>query len=174
MIERDQRYKAVNVAEMVVTDNPRALESYGLGSCVAVAMYDSRNKVGGMAHVMLPESKGQVRRKMRGKFADTAVSCMVEELKALGAEKSGIRCKIVGGSQMFSIPGAKSRRDSPRLNTFRYVGERNVEAVKEALEKNGVRLVAEDTGGDYGRSIRFEPHTGRMWIRSMEKGEKEL
>lgn len=174
MSEQNRKVKNVSVGEIVVTANPHILASHGLGSCVAVAMYDLTNGVGGMAHVMLPDSKGAPAGKLPGKFADTSIPYMLEKMKALGASEGDIRCKLVGGSQMFTIPGARRYGESGNTDKPRNIGERNLEALRRELRKRGVVVIAEDTGGDYGRSMRFDPKTGEIWVRSMHTEENRL
>lgn len=158
---------SVGVAEIKFSDESGTLASYGLGSCVAVAMYDPLRKVGGLAHVMLPESKGTDGEDTPGKYADTAVSRLVEELVQLGAWRTGLRCKIVGGSQMFDMPGNNQRAaNSPHT----HIGARNVGGVKRELERLRIPLVGEDTGGNYGRSIMFNTSTGEVAVKSIYHG----
>lgn len=159
--------ESVSVAEIKVSNDSGILASYGLGSCVAVAMYDRLKKVGGLAHIMLPESRGTVSEETPGKFADTAVSRLVEELVRLGARRTGLRCKIAGGSQMFDIPGDNQRAaNSPHT----HIGTRNVERVRLELERLRIPLVGEDTGGNYGRSVKFDTSTGEVEVRSIYRG----
>jgi len=161
---------SVGVAELKVSEGSGILASYGLGSCVAVAMYDPLRKVGGLAHVMLPESRGTAHEETPGKFANTAVSQLVEELMRIGARRTGLRCKIVGGSQMFDIPGNNQRSAGSLSGTQAHIGARNVEGVKRELEKLRIPLVGEDTGGNYGRSVRFDTSTGDVEVKSIYQG----
>ena len=71
----------VGVAEYFVTHNPHVLASFGLGSCVGIALYDERKKIGGLAHIMLPDSKAITKRGGAGRYADTAIEAMVEEME---------------------------------------------------------------------------------------------
>ncbi len=159
--------ESVSVAEIKVSNDSGILASYGLGSCVAVAMYDRLKKVGGLAHIMLPESRGAVSEETPGKFADIAVSRLVEELVRLGARRTGLRCKIAGGSQMFDIPGDNQRAaKSPHT----HIGTRNVERVRRELERLRIPLVGEDTGGNYGRSVKFDTSTGEVEVKSIYHG----
>jgi chemotaxis protein CheD len=159
--------ESVSVAEIKVSGDSEILASYGLGSCVAVAMYDPLKKVGGLAHVMLPESRGTNNEETPGKFADVAVSRLVEELVQLGARRNGLRCKIVGGSQMFDLSGDDQRTTgSPHT----HIGARNVEGVRQELKKLRIPLVGEDTGGNYGRSVKFNTSTGEVEVKSIFHG----
>lgn len=164
---------SVGVAELLVTNNHAVLASFGLGSCVAVAMFDPEKKVGGLAHVMLPDSRGKDTAHSPGKFADVAVGRLLEGLLKTGAKRDRVRCKIVGGSHMFEIPGLK-KKDFSAAGELAYIGHRNVEAVKRALEELGIPLVGEDTGGNYGRTVKFNTSTGEVEVSSIYHGKTVL
>lgn len=125
----------------------------GLGSCIALVIYQPGRRLAGMAHVLLPDSRQASAVEAPGKFADTAVPYLVTELVAKGADVSALIAKMAGGAQMF-----KSR-------TGLSVGERNIEAVARALANAKIPLVASDVGGNQGRSIRFEVSSDRFVIR---------
>ncbi|EHQ36669.1 chemotaxis protein CheD [Methanoplanus limicola] len=132
------------------------MTSIGLGSCVALILHDRKWKKGAVAHVMLPESNGKMERP--GKFADTAVTVLYEELISGGSNKRDIVAKIAGGSSMFKH--FKGNLD---------IGSRNVAAIKSALEKYHIPLVEEDTGGTVGRSIIYYPEdNGKVIIRKAD------
>jgi chemotaxis protein CheD len=163
--------ESVGVAELKVSNNSVVMASFGLGSCVAIAMFDPFKKVGGLAHVMLPKSRGKERERNPAKFADTAVTFLVDELVKKGARIRNLRCKIVGGSQMFEILGSSSRDDESEENPKpSNIGARNVEAVKRALKEMEVPLIGEDTGGNYGRTVRFNTSTGGVEVSSINHG----
>jgi len=164
----------VGVAEYFVTHNPHILASYGLGSCVGVALYDDKRKIGGLAHIMLPDSKSMTKKGSAGKFADTAISAMVEEMERLGSKRWDIKARIAGGACMFTIPGAINPRNVPGPCLGMQIGERNIEAAKAALEELKIQLVSEDTGGSYGRTMRFDISNGKVTISSIKHGAKEL
>jgi len=130
------------------------LITLGLGSCVCLAMYDAINKIGGLAHILLPNSNG---REESAKYADQAVKLMVRDMKKLGAKN--IVAKIAGGSEILPILDMK-------------IGERNVKIVKEQLKMYNIRLVAEDVGGSVGRNVFFYIKDGRMLIKYSGGGEK--
>ncbi|MGQ9476186.1 MAG: chemotaxis protein CheD [Actinomycetota bacterium] len=176
MTEDPGNEKVVNVgvAEYFVTHNPHVLASYGLGSCVGVALYDAKRKIGGLAHIMLPDSKAISRPGKPGRYADTAIRAMVEEMERLGSRRRDIKAKMAGGACMFTIPGATNPKNVPGPAIGMQIGERNIEAAKKALRELKIPLVAEDTGGSYGRTLRFDVSDGRVVISSIKHGTKEL
>lgn len=162
---------SVGVAELKTGTNSCVLASFGLGSCVAVAMFDPFMKVGGLAHVMLPDSRGEKPGEgVNGRFADVAVPTLVKELVQRGARRNRLRCKIVGGAQMFEIPGAQKRETSLAAGPPAQIGARNIEAVKHELERLRIPLVGEDTGGNYGRTVKFDSSTGSVEVSSIDHG----
>ncbi|WP_346354605.1 chemotaxis protein CheD [Azotosporobacter soli] len=155
----------VGMADYKVGKNPNSLISYGLGSCVGIAVYDSVAKVGGLAHIMLPDSTQARSTENPAKFADTCLPIMLDEILKLGAVKSRLTAKIAGGAQMFTFANA--------TDVMR-VGERNVEAVKVVLKKLDLRIIADDTGGNYGRTVELKLDSGIYKVKTIDKGEKEL
>lgn len=142
----------VGIAQIVVTRAPERICCMGLGSCVAVFLYDPINKVGGVVHALLPRAPRDV--KVRGKYADTAVKVLLDEMLSKGARRDQLRAKLVGGAQMF-----------PNLNIkVADIGKENVEEAKKALKGLGIRLAAEDTHGTRGRSATFDLESGRVSI----------
>lgn len=142
------------------------LVCYGLGSCIGLALYDPAVKVGVLAHIVLPESTlGRGKPAPPAKFADTAVPAALDEAVRLGASPSRITARIVGGARMFRVAGAPGLLD---------IGARNAEAVRAALAAAQIRMVAEDTGGTYGRTVQFFTGTGRLVVSTVGRGEHEL
>ncbi|MDD4299115.1 MAG: chemotaxis protein CheD [Methanomicrobium sp.] len=151
MSETTQGDKAANVGIGEYHVGNFQMTSIGLGSCVAVVLHDTRKSTGAVAHVMLPESNGKKDRP--GKFADTAIPTLFNELIQQGSNKRDIIAKIAGGSSMFKQ--FKGNLD---------IGGRNIEAIKVALQTCHISLVAEDVGGNFGRSITYNPKTGGVVI----------
>ena len=154
----------MRVADYAVGKGPVVISTIGLGSCVAIAIYDKQTRIGGMAHVLLP-SEGLSRDKdNRAKFPGTAVPLLVEEMRKLGA-RGPFTAKIAGGSSMFGalIPAGG-------IN----MGERNVLSSRQALAQAGIPLAAQDVGGDYGRSVYFHLDDGRVLVRSLKSGDRAL
>ncbi len=148
----------VGMGELKLASPPQILSAI-LGSCVGVVVYDEEKKIAGMAHVMLPrilKNERIARVEMKaypGKYATYAVPVLVKELRKNGA--ISIKAKIAGGANMF-----------PELhNAVLDVGAENVAAVKKLLEDLGIPVVAEDVGGNRGRSVFFDPETAVMTVR---------
>ncbi len=144
--------------------SPAVLTCLGLGSCVGVALYDPTKKVGGLAHIMLPDSHAVKANTNLAKFADTAIDWMIKEMISQGADSKKIQAKIFGGANMF--PDLTTR---PQL----MIGERNIKAVREKLRHYAIPLLAKDIGGNDGRTIFFEIETGSVRVRVLRgKGER--
>ena len=137
------------------------LVSLGLGSCIGLVLVDVRAAVAGLAHVVLPASEG--REGTPGKFADTAVPALVEELEALGGRRIRLRAVLVGGASMFSFGG--SGLD---------VGQRNDAAVREALDRMRIPVAAAEIGGDRGRTVRVSVDGSVVTSRAAGEPELEL
>ena len=155
----------VGMADYKIGRNPASIISYGLGSCVGIALFDPVTKIGGLAHIMLPDSTQARSTENLAKFADTAIPKMLEDMIRAGAVRSRVTAKIAGGAQMFTFANATD---------IMRVGERNTVSVKIVLKKIGLHLLAEDTGGNYGRTVELKLETGVYRIKTIDKGEKEL
>ncbi|MBB6443866.1 chemotaxis protein CheD [Bacillus benzoevorans] len=163
-MNRIQQIVKVGIADMNIVSSPDLIRTSGLGSCVGVVIYDKSRELGGLAHVMLPDSslsKNSTSALNLAKFADTAVKELVLRLLQQGARKEVLKAKIAGGAQMFQFT---SNSDMMRI------GPRNVEAVKKQLLSLRISLVGEDTGGNSGRTIEFNPKSGVLSIRTVNKG----
>lgn len=156
----------VGIAQMDVAKQPNTIRTSGLGSCVGVVLYDEVKHIAGLVHIMLPDSSlGRMQELNVAKFADTGIKGLIDLLKIEGVQTFRLKAKIAGGAQMFQFT---SDKDTMRI------GPRNVEAVKAELKKNGIPLVAEDTGGNSGRTIEFDPATAKLNIRTVNRGVSEI
>src|SRR4051794_1466981 len=135
-------------------DATEILVARGLGSCVGVCLVDASQGVGGLAHVMLPDSTEAGRGGTR--YADVAVPALLEQVLALGARRHRLRVALVGGAQMFS---------GRAIAAGGAVGERNHVAACAALSALGLRVSASATGGERGRTVRVEVGGGRVEYR---------
>ena len=156
----------VGMADLIVVNAPARLITLGLGSCIGLVIFDSTAKIVGMAHIMLPDSRGAKTIEKVGKFADTAVPAIVDEMIKKGASKAHMKAKIAGGAQMFALPGAQT--------DFLAVGARNVKETTDHLAKLGIALVASDTGGNKGRTVEFSTINWMLTIKTLGKGKSEI
>ena len=161
----DKQDTHVGMADMKIAEAPLVLFSLGLGSCVGIALYYRPRKIGGLAHIMLPDMDQFKHRSNRGKFANPAILDMVAKMEEKGAKRALMKAKIVGGARMFMLAG-----NSSMLN----IGERNVEKVKEILKSLSIPVMGEDLGGSYGRSMYFDLETGDVKVSTMNYGEKVI
>lgn len=154
----------IAISDLNVARPPDILVTYALGSCVGICLYDAIAKVAGMSHILLPAS-GQVQNNNTPmKFADTAIPMLMVKMQAMGARPNQIKAKIAGGAQMFASSGNASIAN---------IGARNVVAVKEALQRLRIPILAEDTGSNYGRTLLFDADTFTMTVRSPKLPEKK-
>lgn len=156
----------VGMADLKICNYPNKLTTLGLGSCVGIALYDSTTKISGLAHIMLPDST-QIRNNSNiAKFADTGIMELIRQMVQAGAVKSRLTAKIAGGAQMFAVKSGDS--DIMR------VGDRNVEAVRNVLAKENIRIIAADTGANYGRTVELDSANGDYFIKSVGKPIKVI
>ncbi|HTY09080.1 MAG TPA: chemotaxis protein CheD [Candidatus Edwardsbacteria bacterium] len=157
----------VKIADLRVAAEPNIITTHGLGSCLAIVLYDPAVKAGGLAHVMLPSPELAKDQNVLAKFPRTAIPVMLKEMAALGCARPRITAKIAGGANMFGTL-LKSRNQGTNI------GSRNVAETKLVLQELGIPLVKEDTGGDYGRSVEFILSSGTVLVHSFKAGLREL
>ena len=152
----------VGIADLKVGKGDDVLVTYALGSCVGICLYDPETKIAGLAHIMLPLSTEAGSIAQNGKrYADTGITELVQEMTMKGASRTRLVAKIAGGARMFATQSAVFN-----------IGERNVAAVKKMLAAYRIRIIAEDTGLDFGRTVFFHGDTGIMEVRAAAKGTK--
>ena len=154
----------VPLGEFAAVAAPGELAAVGLGSCVAVTLWDPEARVGGLAHIILP-SAPPGRADAPERYALTSVPLLARRVTALGAEPSRLVATLSGGAAMFAAlqpPGS--------IQT----GERNVLAAHAALRELGVVVRGEWVGGEFGRSVRFDVGTGVVTVSSVRHGIRQL
>jgi len=147
----------VRVGELAVGRGDTILASVGLGSCVAVALFDPEATIGGLAHPMLPDPSVARPGGHPARFVSQAVPLLVERLAKAGALPRRLVARLVGGASMFEA--FASGRAA--------LGLRNVEAARVALARAGVGIQGEEVGGSHGRSLRFDLSTGRVLVTAV-------
>jgi chemotaxis protein CheD len=152
----------VGVADCVVTADPAAiLVTYALGSCIAICVVDVTARVGGMLHLMLPDSglkaaRGETNPYM---YADTGIPLLLSRVMQAGAKKSQLSVKVAGGASVMDDNG------------FFDIGKRNILSMRKLLWKAGILIAAEDLGGNVFRTVRLEVATGKLLVKSGQVSE---
>jgi len=159
----DSRQLIIGVGEIAYGQHPRILVTQALGSCVGLTLWDPMTLLGGMAHVMLPTAADSALQGHPERFASTAVPLLVERLNQRGAPKRRLLAKVAGGAAMFG--------NDSGLET---IGQRNTAEVKAQLERLGVPIRGEDTGGSHARTIELHLDTGILLVRSYVYGLREI
>jgi chemotaxis protein CheD len=152
----------VRIGDVKVTAEPSVLFTIGLGSCVAVAVYEEKRRIGGLAHAMLPHPRDGRSLAPPGRFAVTAVTELLSRMLARGASLEHVRARLVGGASMF--------RDVLEGEELR-LGRRNVESARRALEEAGVAVEAEDVFGTHGRSVYMRTTDGRLLVTAVDHAD---
>lgn len=156
----------VGISDYKLARNPAVIVTYALGSCIGICLYDKLTKIGGLSHIMLPESsmfnKSEINRM---KFADTAIVDLVQSMVKLGADRKRLTAKIAGGAQMFEV------QQGSLVGT---IGERNIVSVKNVLQELKIPILAADTGQNYGRTVYFDLDTGTMKVQSLNRSIREF
>lgn len=153
----------VGMADYKIATAPKILTTLGLGSCVGISLYDSKRKIAGMAHIMLPDSTEFANKANPAKYADLGIDLMIKDMITMGAVKRDLTAKIAGGAQMFAFSNN---------NAMLRVGQNNVEATKRVLQRNSIPIIAEETGENFGRTIEFYTETGELLIKAVGKPNK--
>ncbi len=155
----------VGISDLKISgDVEDILITYALGSCIAVAIYDRKVKVGGLLHFMLPDSKLDLKKakSQPGMFADTGIPLLFKSCYKLGAQKKNIIVKIAGGASILE-----------NSSYFR-IGQKNVTALRRIFWKNKVLIDGEDTGGDHNRTVSLDISTGKVVVKKPSKILLEL
>lgn len=155
----------MRVADLRCGMGDDTLITVGLGSCVAILLYDAQARIGGMAHILLPSPALSRKDSNPAKFPQTAVPRLLELMGADGAKPQRITARLAGGASMFAAlapPGTVQ------------MGERNLVAARQVLDHHRLPLVGEAVGGDFGRTVRFHICDGRVQISTVAHGVQNL
>lgn len=155
----------VGIADYKISSAPTKIITVGLGSCIGIAIYDKYRNLGGLAHIMLPDSTQFMKLTNPLKFANLAVVIMVEELVKGGASRYGLTAKIAGGASMFNFSDKAVNMD---------IGYRNGIAVKEILNELKVPILSMDIGGNKGRTVTFDTSDGVLYIKTAGMQIKQI
>lgn len=157
--------RSVYIGEIVASSAADdVLVAYGLGSCVAVCLYDLQARVGGMLHALLPSANGNGRGGKPTKYVDQGVPLLVEKLLSMGAKRHRLAATLCGGAWMLS--GSEDLQ--------RHIGALNVRAAQAALQAEHIRIKARATGGNTGRTVKLMLADGTVMVKALGEDECPL
>ena len=160
MADLERSAKAsIRMGEMRVASDGEELKTL-LGSCVGLALYDKRLRLGGLAHIVLPYARGTVA--SPGKFADTAIPALIDALEKLARSDLRLTAKIAGGASMFKTTVATN------------IGQQNIEACENLLRELRIPIVARHCGGGQGRRMTLNTADGKVGIEIVGQEGVEL
>ena len=159
-----ERTIPVNMGQLAISGDPEdVLIALGLGSCIAVCVYDPIRHVGGMIHVVLPDSAISGPADTPAKFADLGVPRLLEEVQKAGAMRFRMRIALAGGANVLAA-----------MNHGMDIGSRNATAVLTSLSSHGLVPIASDVGGNSSRTVRLRVSTGEITVKTLRAGEAVL
>ncbi len=153
----------VGIAQYKVGFEGDTLVAQALGSCLGIVLYDPRQRIGGMAHVLLPHPLSDGAPVPAGKFVVSAIPALLAKLEKAAQQKPRLRARVVGGANMFGRP-----------EDGRNVGRRNIDAARAVLHQIHIPIAAEDVGGTWARTAELDVASGRLRVHSCRGGEMEL
>jgi chemotaxis protein CheD len=156
----------VGLGDWSVARAPGRLAAFGLGSCVAIFLYDAQEKIGGLAHAIVPFEPRGSPGPCPGRYIPMAIRGMIAELVEAGAARGRLRAKVVGGASMFRWSGGAERGQT--------IGLRNVEAAMRCLRSERIRVSATDVGGRRSRSVIADLDSTLVRTRSLRGVEREI
>lgn len=159
-----KKREPVTIGQAKVAGADTVLYALGLGSCIAIVLFDSVERLGGMAHVLLP-GPGNARSSPPCRYASTAVDTLLTEMEKAGANRRSIRARLAGGASMF---------DTAVRSGMRQLGQRNVAAARAALARAGIPVDREDVGGEHGRSVYLDVAEGQVLVSSLTHDDVTL
>ncbi len=156
---------AVGVGDCQVSaDKNEVLVTYGLGSCIGLAIWDPVSRVGGLLHFMLPESSGDPQKAAANPFlyADTGIPLLFKTAYRYGADKKRMVVRVAGGAQVLDGEGVFN------------IGKRNYLSLKKIFWKAGVLIHAEEVGGSVSRTLRLEVDSGKLLVQEAGGEAREI
>ncbi len=145
----------VSIAQARIDRAPEVLKAYGLGSCLAVSLYDPEAGIGSLGHMLLPCRPEKTPLGSESKYVDTGIYQMVDELVRAGANRERLVAKITGGANMF---------ETVYQTLINSIGARNARSARVTLAELGIPLLGEEVGGNRGRTVEFDLASGNMMV----------
>ena len=145
----------VTIAQVRIDQSPAVLKAYGLGSCVAVALYDPEARIGGLGHLLLPNRPVKNVLGSASKYVDAGILEIVDQLVQAGANQDRLVAKVAGGANMF---------ETSYQTLIKSIGARNARSARATLASLGIPILGEEVGGNRGCTVEFDLATGNMMV----------
>lgn len=155
----------INMGELAVAQSDTKIKTGSIGSCLVVILYDSKEKIGGMAHSIMASRDNRSKSKsatwsglneIMAKYVDESIDGLIEEIEKLGGKKERLEAKLVGGAKMFKL-----------LSGDKFgIGQQNINKAREKFKELGIPIVNEDTGGTIGRIAELNIENGLVDVRT--------
>ena len=145
----------VGVGDVAASNNPNTiLNTYALGSCIGLILYDPIAVTGGLLHFMLPESSINTEKatKQPAMFADTGFVELMRLMQTFKAAPSNMKAFIAGGACMNIVQ---------KTDIFQ-IGLRNIQKIKMILKSANIPIIEESIGGTNNRTLHFNIQTGTI------------
>jgi chemotaxis protein CheD len=159
----ESKYEYVEIisGEYFISNKPNQLLATLLGSCISVCIRDSKLKIGGMNHFMLPGDEGDSEESHHNsaRYGLFSMEKMLNELFKNGAQKDRLEVKIFGGADI--------------NENSQSVGKLNIDFIKGFLNRDGYKIASEDVGGNKARKIHYFPSTGKVMMKLISKDDNE-
>lgn len=151
----------VLTGEVKAGNKSAILSSSAIGSCIVIAAYDAKEKVGALAHIMLPGKAPTNKETQKNRYAANAIEELIRRMNMLGTKGNNIEVCLVGGANVL-----KKKGDATGLN--------NLSFVNDILKKERIQVKAKSVGGTERRSIALDVENGSIYYSVGDGIEKLL
>ena len=136
----------------------RILISTVVGSCVAICLWDRKNKFGGMSHFLYPIVTGP--QEATAKYGNVGTLTLIRMMVSEGSEHSLLEAQLFGGGDILTEEGPN-------------IGRQNVEIARKILNRHGIPIVSEDVGGSKGRKLIYDTGNNQAVILKVDRIRQE-
>ena len=150
--------RTVGIGDYDVTDSGAHLKTFGLGSCLGVALFDERVGVAGLIHIKRPVMSDQDSTE-RATFADSGIRLLCSKMEERGTSRRNITAKLAGGADICGFTYTKSDDSGG-------IGTQNIEAAVDTLSELNISIVGKDVGGEEHRTVCLIGSTGELIVET--------
>lgn len=149
--------------EFYLSERPAVVTTV-LGSCISVIMYDAQSRTSAITHSQMPvctkNNSSCIMCSEAYKFTDCSIKNILKLLESRNIILENITVKLFGGADVLS---ANSERSTETI------GRQNIAVAIDTINKAGLKITANDTGGQQGRKIFLYTESGEIWMTRLRK-----